>query len=63
MIFIYSADTKLMSINAINTDDAGNTASACAMGMVIVITSAVLKGVHSLLVRRLQTRTQAWRQR
>lgn len=63
VIFIYSADTKLMSINAINTDDAGNTASACAMGMVIVITSAVLKGVHSLLVRRLQTRTQAWRQR
>lgn len=63
VIFLYSADTKLMSINAINTDDSGNTASACAMGMVIVITSAVLKGLHSLLVRRLQARTQAWRQR
>lgn len=63
VIFLYSADTKLMSINAINTDDAGNTSSACAMGMVIVVTSAVLKGLHSLLVRRLQKRTQAWRQR
>lgn len=63
VIFLYSADTKLMSINAINTDDAGNTASACAMGMVIVATSAVLKGLHSLLVRRLHKRTQAWRQR
>ncbi|TDQ77528.1 iron(III) transport system permease protein [Dongia mobilis] len=63
VIFIYSANSKLMSINAINTEDAGNTASACAMGMVIVATSAVLKGLHSLLVRRMQRRTQAWRRR
>lgn len=63
VIFIYSADTKLMSINAINTEDAGNTAAACAMGMVIVATSAVVKGLHSLLVRRMHRRTQAWRQR
>jgi iron(III) transport system permease protein len=61
VVFLYSADTKLMSINAINTDDAGNTASACAMGMTIVATSAVLKGLHSLILRRVERRTQAWR--
>ncbi len=63
VVFLYSADTKLMSINAINTDDAGNTASACAMGMTIVATSAVLKGLHSLIMRRVERRTQAWRKR
>lgn len=63
VVFLYSADTKLMSINAINTDDAGNTASACAMGMTIVATSAVLKGLHTLIMRRVETRTQAWRKR
>lgn len=63
VIFLYSADTKLMSINAINTDDAGNTATACAMGMTIVVTSALLKGLQSLVAQGLNRRTQAWRKR
>ncbi|WP_374656292.1 putative 2-aminoethylphosphonate ABC transporter permease subunit [Dongia sp.] len=63
VIFLYSANTKLMSINAINTDDAGNTATACAMGMTIVVTSAVLKGIQTLLARGIERRTQAWRKR
>nr|WP_298689362.1 putative 2-aminoethylphosphonate ABC transporter permease subunit [uncultured Dongia sp.] len=63
VVFLYSAETKLMSINAINTDDAGNTAAACAMGMTIVATSAALKGLHSLILRRVERRTQAWRKR
>ncbi len=63
VIFLYSADTKLMSINAINTDDAGNTATACAMGITIVATSAVMKGAQSLISRGLERRTQAWRRR
>ncbi len=63
VIFIYSAETKLMSINAINTDDAGNTAIACAMGMTIVATCAALKALQTLLSRALERRTQAWRRR
>lgn len=63
VIFLYSAETKLMSINAINTDDAGNTAAACAMGMTIVATSALFKGLHALVMRQLRNRTQAWRRR
>lgn len=63
VVFLYAANTKLMSINAINTDDAGNTAAACAMGMTIVATSALFKGLHALIMQRLQTRTQAWRKR
>jgi len=63
VIFLYSAETKLMSINAINTDDAGNTATACAMGIVIVATSAIVKGLQVLIAGGLERRTQAWRKR
>ncbi len=63
VVFLYTGATKLLSINAINTDDAGNTAAACAMGMTIVVTSAVLRLLHALAMRRLNARTQAWRQR
>ena len=31
VIFLYASNTKLLSIAAVNTDDAGNTAAACAM--------------------------------
>ncbi len=63
VIFLYSSETKLMSINAINTDDAGNTATACAMGMVIVATSGAVKGLQVLIAGGLERRTQAWRKR
>ncbi|MDY0882861.1 putative 2-aminoethylphosphonate ABC transporter permease subunit [Dongia soli] len=63
VIFLYSSETKLMSIAALNTEDAGNTAQACAMGMTIVATSAVLRGIQALVAKRLQRRSQAWRMR
>jgi iron(III) transport system permease protein len=62
-VFLYSSETKLMSIAALNTDDAGNTAQACAMGMTIVATSAVVKLLEAVIVRGLRNRTQAWRRR
>ena len=62
VVFLYSADTKLASIAVLNMDDAGKTANACAMGMLIVATSATVRGLQSLLAQRLG-RTQAWRRR
>ncbi|MFO1058641.1 MAG: putative 2-aminoethylphosphonate ABC transporter permease subunit [Dongiaceae bacterium] len=62
VVFLYSADSKLASISILNMDDAGKTANAAAMGMVIVVTSAVVRGLQALLARRL-ARTQAWRKR
>jgi len=62
VVFLYSADTKLASIAVLNMDDAGKTANACAMGMLIVVTSAAVRGLQALLAQRLG-RTQAWRRR
>jgi iron(III) transport system permease protein len=61
VIFLYSSDTKLLSIAAVNTDDAGNTANACAMGTMIVLVSAAARVVQLAASRKLRARTQAWR--
>lgn len=63
VIFLYSSDTKLLSIAAVNTDDAGNTAVACAMGTMIVAVSATARVVQLIASRTLRARTQAWRNR
>jgi iron(III) transport system permease protein len=63
VIFIYTGATKLMAINALNTDDAGNSAAACAMGMSIVLTCALVRGLHALAGGTFLSRYQAWRRR
>jgi len=63
VIFLYSSDTSLASIAALNMDDAGDVAPAAAMCMVIVATSAGVRILHALLTRGLATKTQAWRKR
>jgi len=63
VIFLYGSDTKLASVSIIHMDEAGFTASAAAMAVVIVATSAAVKLLHSALTRRLITTTQAWRVR
>jgi iron(III) transport system permease protein len=63
VVFLYHSETKLASISILNMDDAGNTANAAAMGMVIVATSAVVRVAQGILTRGLNRRTQAWRRR
>ena len=63
VIFLYSSQTKLLSIAAVNTDDAGNTANACAMGTMIVIACGLAKLLQILASNGLSRRTQAWRRR
>jgi iron(III) transport system permease protein len=61
VIFLYASNTKLLSIAAVNTDDAGNTAAACAMGTMIVAVSAMARLLQLGVSRALRARTQAWR--
>ena len=63
VIFIYTGPTKFMAINALNTDDAGNSAAACAMGMTIVLTCALVRGLYALAGRTFLARHHAWRKR
>ncbi len=63
VVFLYSPDTALASVAMLNMDDAGDTAPAAAMGMLIVGTAAGVRLVHTILSRGLLRRTQAWRYR
>ena len=61
VIFLSGSDTKLAAVSIIHMDEAGFTAAAAAMAVVIVATSAGVKFGHSLLTAALTRRTQAWR--
>lgn len=63
VVFLYSPETTLASVAALNMDDAGDVAPAAAMCMMIVYTSAGVRLLHYLLTRGLARRTQAWRSR
>ncbi len=63
VIFLYSPDTKLASVAALNIEEAGTTAAAAALCMVIVATSAGVKALHLLADRFLFERLQGWRRR
>jgi iron(III) transport system permease protein len=63
VIFLYAPDTKLASVAAVNIEEAGQTAAAAALCVVIVITSAAVKALHILADRFLLGHLQAWRRR
>ena len=55
--------TALASVAVLNMDDAGEQASAAAMGIMIVLTAGGARLLHAVLTRDLARRTQAWRKR
>ncbi len=63
VVFLYSFQTQLASVAVLNMDDAGDTAPAAAMAMMIVYTSAAVRLLHALLTRGVARRSQAWRTR
>lgn len=63
VVFLYSPDTTLASVAVLNMDDAGDTASAASMSMLIVVTSATVRLLHAGLSRWLTQHTQAWRKK
>jgi len=63
VVFLYATDTMPASVSILNQDETGAIASAAAMGVMIVLTSATVRLVHWFLVRNVLSRTQAWRLR
>jgi iron(III) transport system permease protein len=62
VVFLYSPNTTLAAVAALNMDDAGQIQPAAAMCMLIFYTNLVARLVHAGLLRALG-RTQAWRSR
>jgi iron(III) transport system permease protein len=63
VIFLYSANLRLASVTVVNMDDAGNTAPAAAMSMLIFFTGVGVRILYGIITYGVQKRTQAWRVR
>ena len=63
VVFLWGPDTELASVAVLNMDDAGQTASAAAMAMMIFYTNVAARLLHLGFARGLLQRTQAWRRR
>jgi len=63
VVFLWGPNTELASITVLDLDDAGQTASAAAMAMMIIYTNLGARVLHIALARWLERRTQAWRRR
>lgn len=62
VIFLYEPLSMVASVAVVAMDDTGDTAAACAMAVMVLLTSALVKWLQSLLARLLGGKTQAWRQ-
>jgi iron(III) transport system permease protein len=63
VVFLYAPATTLAAIAVLNMDDAGDVAPAAAMAMLIFFTSAVIRGIYTVLTQGYLARSQAWRKR
>ena len=63
VIFLYSYDTTLASVAAIQLDEQGDVAAAAAMAMLIVYVSIAVRLLHTMVTRGVLVRAQAWRRR
>jgi iron(III) transport system permease protein len=60
VIFIVAPGTELAAVAVLLMDDAGDTAQAAAMSVLIVATGLVVRSLYWLAMRGVTARTQAW---
>lgn len=61
VIFLYSPQIRLASVAIVNMDDAGDTAAAAAMSVLIIAACLVVRMLYTVIVHQLNRRTQTWR--
>jgi iron(III) transport system permease protein len=63
VIFIVAPGTELAAVAVLLMDDAGDTAQAAAMSVLIIATGLAVRGLYWLAMRGVTARTQAWAHR
>ncbi len=63
VVFLYSPALKLASVAIVNMDDAGDTAAAAAMSVLVILTSVGVRLLYDLATRGIARRAQAWKAR
>ena len=60
VVFIVAPGTELAAVAVLLMDDAGDTAQAAAMSVLIIATGLAVRSVYWLAMRGITARTQAW---
>lgn len=60
VVFLFVPGKELASLSVMLLDDAGETAQAMALSLLIILVGLITRGIFSLLMRGVQRRTQAW---
>jgi iron(III) transport system permease protein len=60
VVFLFTPGNELASLSVMLLDDAGETAQAMAMSLLIIVTGLLARGLFSLLTRGIERRSQAW---
>ena len=63
LVFLFVPGREVASLAAMLLDDAGESAQAMALSLLILVTGLVARGLFALLTRGIERRTQAWTQR
>ncbi len=63
LVFLFVPGKEVASIAVMLLDDAGESAQAMALSLMIFVTGLVARGIFMLLTKGVQRSTQAWRQR
>ncbi|HXH81639.1 MAG TPA: putative 2-aminoethylphosphonate ABC transporter permease subunit, partial [Candidatus Tectomicrobia bacterium] len=61
VVFLVAPGTELAAVAVLLLDDAGETAQATAMSVLIVLVGLAARGAHAVVLRGVMRRTQAWR--
>jgi iron(III) transport system permease protein len=62
VVFLVAPGTELAAVSVLLMDDAGDTAQAAAMSVLIIAIGILVRTGYWLLVRGVVQRSQAWRQ-
>jgi iron(III) transport system permease protein len=60
VVFLFVPGNELASLSVMLLDDAGETAQAMAMSLLIIVVGLIARGLFSLLTRGIERRSQAW---
>jgi iron(III) transport system permease protein len=63
LVFLFVPGKEVAALAAMLLDDAGESAQAMALSLLILVTGLAARGLFSLLTRGVERRTQAWTQR
>ncbi|OBZ08758.1 putative 2-aminoethylphosphonate ABC transporter permease subunit [Bacillus sp. FJAT-26390] len=63
LVFLYASDLRLASVSIVSMDDAGDTAAAAAMSVLVVLLNVVVRFLYETGTSRLRRKMSAWQKR